>query len=114
MALLVGKFVVNDIENFLCSRGDLRSWAEDCQSAVLEQKLIILGGNHTAANNANLILNLQLLELFIELRHERSVTGGLRRHADQMNIRVSGLQGNLGGRGEEWTDINVESEISEA
>ncbi len=52
-------------------------------------------------------------ELGPQLGHEREVTGGERRHADDVHVGLDGLAGDLGGRLEQRADVDVEAEVGE-
>ena len=45
--------------------------------------------------------------------HERQVAGGQRRHADDVDVGLDGLPGDLLGRLEQRADVDVEAEVGE-
>ena len=45
--------------------------------------------------------------------HQRQVTGGQRRHPDDVHVVVGGLPGDLVRRGEQRADVDVEADVGE-
>eukprot|EP00756_Hemistasia_phaeocysticola_P038922 Hpha_TRINITY_DN16789_c0_g6::TRINITY_DN16789_c0_g6_i1::g.80399::m.80399 len=93
--------------------GDGSAGPEDEAHAGVVELLVILLWDHAPGDDED-VTTIHLLKLLDQLGNEGTVTGGLRRHTNDVHVRVDGSASHLSRRLEEGGDIDVESHVSEA
>src|SRR4249919_11461 len=104
--------LVELFQQFFRSLGDHRARRKDRFRAGLHERVIILR-RHDAADDDHDIVAALFLELGLQLRHQRQMSGRERRHAKNMNVVLDCLAGCLGRGCEKRTDIDVEAQVGE-
>src|SRR5262245_60788095 len=92
--------------------GDHRAGREDRRRAGLAQRIDVLRRDHPADDDEDVAAP-QFGQRRLQLGHQREVAGRERRHADDVDVRLDRLAGDLGGRLEQRADIDVEAEVGE-
>src|SRR5574343_951057 len=89
---------------------DPRARAEHGLGSGREQRIVVLGRNHAAGEDDDVVGTLRLQRLD-QLRHQGLVAGGQRRAADGMDVVFYGLAGRFFRRLGQRPHVDVEAEV---
>src|SRR5665213_4076562 len=104
---------VQYLDNSLRRHGNHSARSVNAGYSGLVKKLVILRRNHAAYDYKD-VVPIELAQLVDQLRHQRLVSCGQRRHADDMYIVLDSMPRHLKRSLKQRADIHVEADIRES